>query len=54
MAVPSEDVIHLWPEGPPTKLPGVGPEIEFRAPVGTVGDAMMLRNVSEATLTALA
>ena len=51
MAVQSEDVIHLWPEGPPRKLAGVGPEIEFRGPVGTVGDAAMLRNVSETTLT---
>mgnify|MGYP001197291002 CR=1 FL=1 len=51
MAVRSEDVIRLWPEGPPTKLEGVGPEIEFRGPVGTAGDAAMLRNVSEPTLT---
>ena len=49
--IQSEDVIHLWPEGPPTKLRGVGPEIEYRGPVGTVGDAAMLRNVSETTLT---
>jgi acetyl esterase/lipase len=45
------DVIRLWPEGPPTKLEGVGPEIEFRGPVGTAGDATMLRNVSEPTVT---
>ena len=45
------EVIHLWPEGPPTKLEGVGPEIEFRGPVGTAGDAAMLRNVSEPTLS---
>ena len=35
------DIIRLWPDGPPTKLEGVGPEGEFRAPVGTVGDAAM-------------
>jgi len=51
MAVQSQDVIRLWPEGPPTKLEGVGPEIEFRGPVGTAGDATMLRNVSEPTLS---
>jgi len=51
MPVQSEDVIRLWPEGPPTTLAGVGPEIEFRGPVGTAGDAAMLRNVSETTLT---
>lgn len=45
------EVIRLWPEGPPTKLEGVGPEIEFRGPVGTAGDAAMLRNVSEPTLS---
>ena len=49
-ATPTE-VIHLWPKGPPTKLEGVGPEIEFRGPVGTAGDAAMLRNVSEPTLS---
>ena len=46
-----EEVIRLWPEGPPSKLDGVGPEVTFRGPVGTAGDAQMLRNVSEPTLT---
>jgi acetyl esterase/lipase len=50
-ALPDE-VIRLWPEGPPSTLEGVGPEVTFRGPVGTVGDAAMLRNVSEPTLTA--
>jgi len=45
------DIIRLWPDGPPTTLDGVGPEGEFRGPVGTVGDAAMLRNVSDPTLT---
>jgi acetyl esterase/lipase len=44
------DVIRLWPDGPPTTLAGVGPEVEYRAPVGAVGDAAMLRNVSDPTL----
>ena len=44
-------IIRLWPDGPPTTLDGVGPEVEFRGPVGTVGDAAMLRNVSDPTLT---
>jgi acetyl esterase/lipase len=51
MDVQSEKVIYLWPEGPPTKLKSVGPEIEFRGPVGTVANAAMLRNVSETTLS---
>jgi len=51
MAIQSEDVIRLWPDGPPTHLNGVGREIEFRGPVGTTGDAAMLRNVSDPTLS---
>jgi acetyl esterase/lipase len=49
-ALPDE-VIRLWPDGPMAKLEGVGPEVAFRAPVGTAGEAAMLRNVSEPTLT---
>jgi acetyl esterase/lipase len=47
----THDVIPLWPAGPPTKLEGVGLEVEYRAPVGVAADAAMLRNVSEPTLT---
>jgi len=47
----TDDVIRLWPDGPPSKLEDVGPEVTFRAPVGTAGDAEMLRNVSEPTLS---
>ena len=46
-----EDVIGLWPDGPPSKLEGVGPEVELRAPVGGAGDAPILRNGSEPTLS---
>jgi hypothetical protein len=46
-----DEVIRPWPDGPPSKLEGVGPEIAFRAPVGTAGEAAMLRNVSVPTLT---
>ena len=46
-----EDVIRLWPDGPPSMLEGVGPEVEYRAPVGVAADAVMLRNVSEPTLS---
>ena len=49
-SLPNE-TIRLWRDGPPTKLEGVGPETEFRGPVGTAGDARMLRNVSEPALT---
>src|ERR1700685_3782493 len=47
---PPDQVISLWPEGPPSKLEGVGPEVAFRGPVGASGDTAMLRNVSEPTL----
>jgi acetyl esterase/lipase len=45
------DVIKLWPKGPPTKLEGLGPEASYQAPVGVAAKATMLRNVSEATLS---
>ncbi len=45
-----DQVIRLWPGGPPSKLEGVGPEVAFRGPVGSSGDTAMLRNVSEPTL----
>jgi acetyl esterase/lipase len=46
-----DEIIRLWPDGPPTKIEGVGPEVAFRGPVGTVAEATMLRNVSEPTLS---
>lgn len=48
--LPDEE-FRLWPEGPPYKLKGAGPQVAFRGPVGTAGDAAMLRNVSEPTLS---
>lgn len=46
-----DDVLVLWPEGPPETLPGVGPEITFLSPGGGGPPTTMLRNVSEPTLT---
>jgi len=46
-----DEIIKLWPDGPPTKLEGVGPEASYEAPVGAAAKATMLRNVSEATLS---
>lgn len=45
------DTIRLWPDGPPTRLENVAPEVAFRAPVGSAGDAKMLRNVSDPMLS---
>jgi acetyl esterase/lipase len=44
-------VIALWPEGPPDPLPNVGPEAVFRQIAGNGPTTDMLRNVSEPTLT---
>jgi acetyl esterase/lipase len=46
-----EEVIRLWPEGPPSKLEGVGAEAEFHGLAGVSVGTLMLRNVSEPTLT---
>ncbi len=51
MTAQSKQTIRLWPDGPPTKLEGVGPEVTFRGPVGIAGNAAMLRNVSDPSLT---
>jgi len=47
----AQEVIHLWPHGPPRSLPDVGPESAYRAPTGVAAGTTMLRNVSEPTLT---
>jgi acetyl esterase/lipase len=47
----ANQIIPLWPEGPPAKLDGVGAEVEFLGLAGVSEGTRMLRNVSEATLT---
>ena len=49
--MPPAEVIRLWPDGPPTTLEDVGPEVEVRAPVGVANEVTILRNVSEPTLS---
>src|SRR5437868_5852653 len=44
------EVIRLWPDGPPTKLEDVGAEVEYSGAVGTT-QTKMLRNISDPTLT---
>ena len=51
MTAQFSDMIRIWPDGPPTTLQGVGPEVAFRGPVGAADDAAMLRNVSDPSLT---
>src|SRR5262249_43625680 len=45
------DTIILWPKGAPTRLGDVPPETEFRGLQGVSAGTVMLRNVSEPTLT---
>lgn len=45
------EIIKLWPDGPPTRIEGVGAEASYLAPVGVAAQATMLRNVSEPTLS---
>ena len=44
-------VIRLWPDGPPSSLPDVGPEITFGSPAVFGPETVMLRNVSDPSLT---
>jgi acetyl esterase/lipase len=46
-----DEVIHLWPKGAPSNFEGVGPETEFYGLAGVSVGTLMLRNVSEPTLT---
>jgi len=50
-AAPTQEVIPLWPEGPPWTIPDVGPETAYRGPPGVSVGTTMLRNVSEPNLT---
>ncbi|SEE10410.1 Dienelactone hydrolase family protein [Bradyrhizobium erythrophlei] len=44
-------VIRLWPDGPPSGLPGVGSEITFPSPPIFGPETDMLHNVSDPSLT---
>jgi len=47
-------VIRLWPDGPPSGLPGVGLEIAFSSQAAGAPGTTMLRNVSDPSLTVFA
>ena len=51
MSQATTEVIRLWNDRPPTVIDGVGPEMEFRGLNGVSADTIMLRNVSDPTLT---
>lgn len=43
--------IALWPDGPPTTIEGLPPEVEFPVDHGVAKGGTMIRNISEPTLT---
>jgi len=47
----ANEIIRLWPDGPPSIIDGVGPEATFRQLAAGVVETTMLRNVSDPTLT---
>jgi acetyl esterase/lipase len=47
------EVIRLWPDGPPTRIEGVPPEVEYPVREGVAAGTTFLRNVSDPTLTVL-
>ena len=47
-------LIPLWPDGLPSSLPGVGPEITFRSSGFSGRETTMLRNVSDPSLSVFA
>lgn len=47
----SQEVIRLWPDGPPSAIEGVGPEATYKADAGVAAGTTMLRNVTDPTLT---
>ena len=47
----AEEVIRLWPDGPPTTIEGVGDEVGYVVPAGIAKGTTFLRNISDPTLT---
>src|SRR5262245_32050742 len=47
----TNEVIRLWPDGPPTQIDDVPEEEAFEVPEGIAKGTTFLRNVSDPTLT---
>ena len=45
------EVIRLWPDGPPSPIAGVGPEVEYEVSAGVAKGTRFLRNISDPTLS---
>jgi acetyl esterase/lipase len=48
------EVITLWPDGPPSRLANVPPEIAYEVRAGVAAGTTFLRNISEPTMTVFA
>lgn len=46
-----DQIVILWPDGPPMTIAGVAAESSYAGPPGLAVGTMMLRNISEPTLT---
>ncbi|HEX4176582.1 MAG TPA: hypothetical protein VHY81_11755, partial [Acidimicrobiales bacterium] len=45
------EVIRLWPDGPPTRIENVPPEVAYEVRAGVAAGTTFLRNISQPTLT---
>lgn len=45
------EVIRLWPDGPPSPIEGVGPEVEYEVTSGVAKGTKFLRNISNPTIS---
>lgn len=45
------EIIRLWPDGPPSTIDGVPPEVAYPVKAGVAKGTTFLRNISDATLT---
>ncbi len=49
--VDAAEVIDLWPDGPPTTIDGMPPEVSYVVRAGIAEGTTFLRNISQPTLT---
>ncbi len=45
------EVIRLWPDGPPTRIENVPPEVAYEVRAGVAAGTTFLRNIADPTLT---
>lgn len=48
------EILRLWPDGAPTPIAGVPPEVEYPVTAGVAMGGTFLRNISDPTLTVFA